>query len=70
MLANGAEDVQKRGMLEWVCHTTPVDWGADLSHYFAPLRRFIYYSLRAYSLFYFKYCLFCVYIYIYKFICF
>ena len=40
------------------------------STYFAPLRRFIYYSLRVYSLFYFKYCLFCVYIYIYKFICF
>ena len=34
------------------------------STYFAPLRRFIYYSLRAYSLFYFKYCLFCVYIYL------
>ena len=44
------------------------------STYFALLRRFIYYSLRVYSLFYFKYCLFCVYIYIYiyihKFICF
>ena len=46
--------------------------------YFGPLRRFIYYSLRVYSLFSFKYCLFCVcvcvyiyiyiYIYIYKFI--
>ena len=35
------------------------------STYFAPLRRFIYYSLRVYSLFYFKYCLFCVCIYIY-----
>ena len=40
------------------------------STYFAPLRRCIYYSLRVYSLFYFNYCLFCVYIYIYKFICF
>ena len=32
------------------------------SSYFAPLRHFIYYSVRVYSLFYFKYCLFCVYI--------
>ena len=48
------------------------------STYFACLRRFIYYSLRVYSLVYFTYCLFCVYIYIYiyiyiylyKFICF
>ena len=30
-------------------------------HILPPIRRFIYYSLRVYSLFYFKYCLFCVY---------
>ena len=34
------------------------------STYFASLRRFIYYSLRVYSLLNFKYCLFCVYIYL------
>ena len=38
-------------MLEWVCHTTPVDWGADLSHYFAPFvdLYIIHYVLIAYS---------------------
>ena len=36
-----------------------------IAHILLPLRRFIYYSLRVYSLFHFKYCLFCVYIYIF-----